>query len=676
MHKTTSFSLIILILFLTACSEEGDTSPPIINITEPAQNALVSEVTTIKCNVTDNDSVHFVELWVDSIALGIIDSVVPYEFLWNTVPYQDSTEHVIMIVAEDMSGNISYSKPLYLLVDNSLSAPRRLDILSIDYTRSEMTIVFEKSRDEDFYKYSLLHSESINSEKTQKAEILSLVDTSVQISDFNPVDSSWYWVEVEDIHGYRSQGSGYFVIDDAPQASTLSSIEFSDSLFIINWTPNDESDFQSYSLFESNDPEMYSPIKIFETDDISTTNFFHNQISNNQYRYYKLIVRDHWGLSAESNVETGCSWLLFNNVYQEASYDFARSLVQTSDDGYVIVGGTSFLGDQYSNILLMKLDDKGEKQWSRDYTFSDTDNLNFVNQLSDGNFIAVGSTISNTNSSKDLLLVQFDPLGNMISQHSYGGNQDEVGQSVDISDGGAYIISGQKVDQNSGYNVCYVLKIQSSGEIIWSKTFGGSYNDYGYSVISLNDGGCIVAGSTRSYGDVNGDAWVIRTDSDGTILWENTYGGSSSESIRSIKKTNDGGYILVGHTDSYGSGYDDAYLLKISIQGEMQWYKTFGGQGTDNGRNVVETSDGSGYLIFGYSDSYSISGSYDLWVIKTDALGNEEWHKTFGGVRDDKAFWGIQTADGGCAIGGYSRSNNNNIPNIYIVKTDDQGSSK
>ena len=132
----------------------------------------------------------------------------------------------------------------------------------------------------------------------------------------------------------------------------------------------------------------------------------------------------------------------------------------------------------------------------------------------------------------------------------------------------------------------------------------------------------------------------------------------------------------MGHTDSYGSGYDDAYLLKISVQGEMQWYKTFGGQGTDNGRNVVETSDGSGYLIFGYSDSYSISGSYDLWVIKTDALGNEEWHKTFGGVRDDKAFWGIQTADGGCAVGGYSRSNNNNIPNIYIVKTDDQGSSK
>ena len=158
---------------------------------------------------------------------------------------------------------------------------------------------------------------------------------------------------------------------------------------------------------------------------------------------------------------------------EEASYDFARSLVQTSDNGYLIVGGTSFLGDQYSNILLMKLDDKGEKQWSRDYTFSDTDNLNFVNQLSDGNFIGVGSTISNTNSSKDLLLVQFDPLGNMISQHSYGGNQDEVGHSVDISGDGAYIISGQKVDQNSGYNVCYVLKVQSSGEIIWGKTFGG-----------------------------------------------------------------------------------------------------------------------------------------------------------------------------------------------------------
>ena len=199
----------------------------------------------------------------------------------------------------------------------------------------------------------------------------------------------------------------------------------------------------------------------------------------------------------------------------------------------------------------------------------------------------------------------------MISQHSYGGNQDEVGHSVDISGDGAYIISGQKVDQNSGYNVCYVLKVQSSGEIIWDKTFGGSYNDYGYmsSVLMME---------VASWQDQHGLMGMlmatpaIRTDSDGTIIWENTYGGSSSESIRSIK-TNDGGYVMVGHTDSYGSGYDDAYLLKISVQGEMQWYKTFGGQGTDNGRNVVETSDGSGYLIFGYSDSYSISGSYDLW---------------------------------------------------------------
>ena len=160
MHQITSFWLTLLILFLAACRDEGDSSPPIINITEPAQNALVSEITTIKCNVMDNDSVHFVELWVDSIALGIIDSVAPYEFLWNTVPYQDSTEHVIMIVAEDMSGNISYSKPLYLLVDNSLSVPKSVELMDISYSLTLMTIRFRQSVEDDFKRYSIFVSNS------------------------------------------------------------------------------------------------------------------------------------------------------------------------------------------------------------------------------------------------------------------------------------------------------------------------------------------------------------------------------------------------------------------------------------------------------------------------------------------------------------------------------------
>ena len=134
MHKILSKWFIIIIFLLTACKDDGDSSPPAINIIEPSSYSIVSEIATIKCNVTDNDSVRFVELWVDSIATGIIDSIAPFELLWNTVPYQDSTEHTIIVVAEDMSGNVAYSKPCILIVDNSSSMPQSLNIISINYT--------------------------------------------------------------------------------------------------------------------------------------------------------------------------------------------------------------------------------------------------------------------------------------------------------------------------------------------------------------------------------------------------------------------------------------------------------------------------------------------------------------------------------------------------------------
>lgn len=676
MHKILSKWFIIIIFLLTACKDDGDSSPPAINIIEPSSYSIVSEIATIKCNVTDNDSVRFVELWVDSIATGIIDSIAPFELLWNTVPYQDSTEHTIIVVAEDMSGNVAYSKPCILIVDNSSSMPQSLNIISINYTKTEMTIVIEGSKDDDFESYSILNSQSINSTKILKAEIFNIADTVIQINQFNPVDSSWYWVQIEDIHGYSSTGNGYFVMDESPNASSLNSVEFLDSLFSISWSVNNEDDFQSYSLFESSFSNMSNAVNIFETNDRNITAFSHRQINQNEYKYYKVVVQDYWDLQAESNIESGCSWFLFNNTYMDASYDFGRSLLQTMDDGYILVGSTSFLGDEYSNILLVRLNHKGEEEWIKNHSFSATDNLNAIKQLPDGGFIMVGSTISSTNSSKDILLVKSDALGNIIWHQSYGGNQDEVGHSIDISDNGTFIISGQKADQSSGYNLSYLLKVDEVGDLIWSKTFGGSYNDYGYSVINTDNGGYILSGSTRSLGDINGDAWAIKMDSDGTILWENTYGGNGSESIRSIKQTIDGGYIMVGHTDSFGNGYNDVYLLKINSQGDIQWYKTYGGMGTDNGWSVVETLDPDGYIIFGYSDSYGQSGSYDYWMIKTDVLGNVEWDQTFGGERDDKAFCGLQATDGGYLIGGYSRSNSSNLPNILLVKTDDQGNTK
>ena len=670
-----SVFILLLSLCLTpyGCEDSEDTSPPSVSIISPLEYSSVSEITLVKCEASDDDSVRVVELWVDSLATGITDSSQPYEFLWNTVSLSDSTEYSLMVMAEDMSNNISFSPSISVMVDNTSSNPKSLNIQSITYTETEMTIIIEPSLDVDFLKYKILRSEDIDSQRSTLIELSNVVDTIVQIYDFDPVEPSWYWVEVEDIHGYKAVGDGYFILDEYPGEPDLRDIEFIDSTLSINWTPNIDSDFQSYKLFESMNPEMSDAVMIFETNDISVTTFNY-QVEMNQYRYYQLYVEDYWGLETGSEVKMGCSWFLFNNTFIDASYDYGRSLIQTNDGNYLIVGNMSILGDNYSNALLVKIDHTGEQKWKRDFTFSSTDRLNTVKELADGSLIMAGFTMSATDYSKDVLVIKTDAQGNVEWQRSYGDAQDETANSIDISNGGGFIITGEVINANTGFGLCHLMKIDDEGELSWSNTFGGSQNDNGFSVTSTNDGGFSITGVTRSLGDNDGDAWLIKVSDSGAIQWERTYGGEDTEFGRAIQQTVDGGYIIIGQTESFGAGSSDAYLLKTDSEGNEMWSQTFGGQGTDQGRYVVESAD-QGYLISGYTDSFGASGGFNFWMIKTNSLGELEWQRFFGEHGDDRGLSGIQTLDGGYAIAGYTSSVGSNSSNILFIKTDDNGNS-
>ena len=122
---------------------------------------------------------------------------------------------------------------------------------------------------------------------------------------------------------------------------------------------------------------MASSQNIFETEDLGVTTFNH-QTSLNQYRYYQVLTEDYWGLSTSSNIKRGCSWFIFSNTFNDASFDYGRYLIQTSDHGYLVVGNTSLLGDNYSNVLVLKVDHTGEQMWRKDYTYSSSDRVNMV----------------------------------------------------------------------------------------------------------------------------------------------------------------------------------------------------------------------------------------------------------------------------------------------------------
>ena len=204
-----------------------------------------------------------------------------------------------------------------------------------------------------------------------------------------------------------------------------------------------------------------------------------------------------------------------------------------------------------------------------------------------------------------------------------------------------------------------LLKVDLDGNQVWSKTYGGNGDDFGYSVIEENDGSFLVAGMTKSSGDLNGDAWLLKIDSNGNEVWRRLYGGTDIDLVRHLTRTSDG-YAMIGNTTSYGSGNNDIFVIKVDYEGIQQWSSTFGGVGTDIGRKIINYNN-DGFVLIGYTDSFGEGNGFNNWLIKIDELGNVIWDKTFGGDGNDRALSGIKTSDNGFILSGFSDSNSSDL---------------
>lgn len=206
--------------------------------------------------------------------------------------------------------------------------------------------------------------------------------------------------------------------------------------------------------------------------------------------------------------------------------------------------------------------------------------------------------------------------------------------------------------------------------LMFSKIFGGSGLDCNNEVQQTYDEGYIIVGYTTSYGNGSIDVWLIKTDQYGYIEWDKTFGGNNRDSGHSVQQTSDGGYVIVGSTDSYGIGELDVWLLKTDSNGNKEWSKTFGGNKYDTGKSVQQTTDG-GYIIAAETSSFGSGGS-DVWLLKTDSDGNEEWKQTYGGSSDDECRSVKQSLDGGYIISGITWSSQNGRE-ILLIKVDSNG---
>ena len=367
---------------------------------------------------------------------------------------------------------------------------------------------------------------------------------------------------------------------------------------------------------------------------------------------------------------------LFGNVFEKTFggiyEDYGHSVQQTTDGGYIIVGESELSG--VFEGYLIKTDSIGNEEWSRDFGGAAADGGYSVQLTTDGGYIITGYTNSQGAGNTDIWLIKTDSTGNGEWNKTFGGTDEDKGNSVQQTADGGYIITGYTYSYGGGGRNVWLIKTDSSGTEEWNKNFGGTDWDESFLVKQTADSGYIIAGYTYSYGAGNADVWLIKTDSTGIEEWNKTFGGTEADAGYSVHQTTDGGYMVTGYTESYGVGWwANVWLIKTDSIGNEEWNKTFGGTDIDKGYSFQQTTDG-GYVITGNTKSYG-AGGYDVWLVKTDSIGNEEWNKTFGGIADDFGSSVQQTTDGGYIITGHTASYGAGETDVWLIKTDENGNS-
>jgi hypothetical protein len=348
-----------------------------------------------------------------------------------------------------------------------------------------------------------------------------------------------------------------------------------------------------------------------------------------------------------------------------------KSLIQTSDGGYVIAGTTTSFGTGDYDVYVVKLDANGNLQWTKTIGGPASEEGNSLIQTSDGGYAIAGYTSSFGAGEADVYVVKLDAKGNLQWTKTIGGPGDEIGNSLIQTSDGGYAITGYTTSFGAGGKDVYVVKLDAKGNLQWTKTIGGPKRDWSFSLIQTSDGGYAIAGETESFGAGEWDVYVVKLDANGNLQWTKTIGGSGGEIGFSFIQTSDGGYAITGLTISFGAGEADVYVVKLDAKGNLQWTKTIGGPSDEAGYSLIQTSDG-GYAIAGSTKSFG-AGEANVYVIKLNANGNLQWTKTIGAKNENfRKSSLIQTSDGGYAIAG-TTSIGAGGEDVHVVKLDKNG---
>lgn len=372
---------------------------------------------------------------------------------------------------------------------------------------------------------------------------------------------------------------------------------------------------------------------------------------------------------------------VFQRTYGNDYGNQANSVTTASDGGYVIGGWYDISALFTSEFYLIRTDDQGDTLWAR--TYGEKTDSNARNgsgnqgfhafQTADQGYFFVGEVHGFGAGSSDVYAIRLDASGDTLWSRTFGSPESDYGQNALQTSDGGFLIAGYTESPDIDIRDAYLIRLNSAGNLRWARTFGGQQIDAVSGLVQSTDGGFVMVGYTFSFGATSSQVYIIKTDSSGEVIWDYSVGGSSNDYGYSIDNTLEGGYIISGATESIGAGEEDLLLLKLDSLGNLVWSRAYGGQEYDAGNSVVQCLDG-GFAVAGFTQSFG-AGNRDVYLVRTNANGDTLWTRAYGGVEDDMGSSIRQTIDGGFIIAGHTLSFGVSNSDVYLIRVDSFGNS-
>lgn len=357
----------------------------------------------------------------------------------------------------------------------------------------------------------------------------------------------------------------------------------------------------------------------------------------------------------------------FEVVLGGKAQDRGVFVIQTTDGGYVSVGATQSQSKGGDDVYLVKINSKGTLDWSTSFGGAEEDAGWSVLEVSDG-FVIGGFTKSFGAGGFDSLLIKTDLKGKVIWQKTYGGKGDERTWGLARSVDGGFVLIGETTGVTAEEEPdCLLIKTDDQGVEKWTRTFGGEKSDRCFSIVP-DDDGFVIAGQTYTYGAGDRDMYILKTDSEGKQIWSRTFGGAASDVGHSITKLRDSGFLVTGYTTSFAEDADDPYLVKVDAKGEVVWTRVIKLDGHNRTITGTETTDGN-FCLTGFSVNRNVYGTAAI-LLRADANGNLKKVTNILPTQTGQSFGYTvsPTSDGGCVVTGHTTVNSSGDLDLFVVK--------